>query len=332
MKIKRGIAFLIIVFCAVFTAVFGRFAIKENGIDVTPPTYRGVIKLWQIDSFEGGTGSRKQFLLSAAAEYEKTADGVLVMVISHTQESAKTAISQGNVPDLISYGAGTYLPPLAGIDVQNYIVAGAVADKVYATPWCRGGYCLIENPAFSENKKKKQFKFTVSESGNSLPLVAAAVSGTEISDFNIKTSLNAYTDFVAGKSKYLLGTQRDINRLLNRGMDFICTPITVYNDLYQYISLTDNDKEKTEYAQGFIDYLMTEKVQKNLYKIGMYSCFYPVEYDNVSMRDMQNARFKYTVPAFSSAELLEELKDLSHKVFNGEEDAFIKIQKLLTLS
>ena len=43
-----------------------------------------VVRLWNIDTFEGGRGSRTAFLSRIAAAYEKGNPGALVMVSSYT--------------------------------------------------------------------------------------------------------------------------------------------------------------------------------------------------------------------------------------------------------
>ena len=331
MKLKRAIFSLIIIFAVVFTAVFGRYGIKNNGVDLSPKEYRGVITLWHVDSFEGGIGSRKQFLLSVASLYEKLNDGVLIMVITHTPESVETALKEGAVPDLISYGPGVPLPNLSELYTDKGFGGGKVGDKTYAVPWCRGGYCLIENPEYKVNKKRKDYEALYSVSRFSQAYTAALFCGVKFSYTGEKAPLDAYAEFTNGRTKYLLGTQRDINRLINRGMNFSATPFSEYNDLYQYVSASAVDPEKLVHARGFIDLLLSESVQKKLINLGMFSCFYELAYENSQMRDMQSAKFNYTVSAFSSESLIKELKEIS-KSKQQNDETIIKIKKLLTLS
>jgi hypothetical protein len=85
--------------------------------------------------------------------------------------------------------------------------------------------------------------------------------------------MDAYVKFVTGKVKWFLGTQRDVNRLETRGMSVKVTPLERFNDLYQYVSITSSDQIKRYYAEQFINYLVSEQVQKKLNEIGMLSCF-----------------------------------------------------------
>ena len=89
MKIFRFIVSVAIVLSLTFTAFIGKDKINEQSKITAPSEYKGIISLWQIDGFEGGSGSRKQFLLKVAREFEKKNNGVLVMVINHTFLSAK---------------------------------------------------------------------------------------------------------------------------------------------------------------------------------------------------------------------------------------------------
>ena len=94
-------------------------------------------------------------------------------------------------------------------------------------------------------------------------------------------------EFVSGKEKYFLGTQRDIIRLNNRGFEYIAQPLKNFNDLYQYASVTATDENKRVYACAFLDYLLTENVQKRLTEIGMFSDFYVLNYQEKDFISMQ---------------------------------------------
>ena len=332
MTLKRIVLSVAVLASVLFTAFFGRQIIAENGTKISSPRYVGIIKLWHIDGFEGGVGSRKQFLLSAAASWEKTHEGTLVMVISHTPESAKSALHDGVVPDIISYSAGISLPELSELTAEKSFGGGRVGEKTYAVPWCRGGYVLIENPAYKERTKRKDPDTVVSQGEFTLPFVAGIIGGVQLGDFAEKPPTAAYAEFVAGKCRFLLGTQRDIHRLRNRGADFICTPIEGYNDLYQYLSVCVKDPAKITAAKEFTEFLLSEKVQKKLSDIGMFSCFYKIDYTDTALKGIEKAKYEYTVSAFSSQEFIEDLKSLAGEFSEDPEGSFIKIKKLLTLS
>ena len=59
------------VVCVLFTAFWGAEKLTEKGLSGDSVEYKGIIKVWQIDSFEGGMGSRKQFLLKVARGFTR---------------------------------------------------------------------------------------------------------------------------------------------------------------------------------------------------------------------------------------------------------------------
>lgn len=328
MKVLRLIALSALTFAIPFTVFYGGGKIADNGVPVSPAEYKGILTLWHIDTFEGGVGSRKQFLLSVSRDFEKRNAGVLVMAMDRTAESAKAAIAEGKFPDLISFGAGVDVGNLRPLDLSVKSYGGGYNGVTYAVPWARGGYCLIENPDFTANKKDA-LPIIVSQGENTNPLVAYALSGRTGTDFEILTPVNAYLKFTSGKAKYLVGTQRDINRLIARGTDFVSVPLAGYNDLYQYIAVATNDETKAPYCAEFINFMISESVQKKLHTIGMYGCYYRAEYDSPDMSAMQETENGYCISAFSSAKLIKDLQEKGKAAAAGNENELAKIKKLI---
>ena len=328
MKILRYVAAAVVIFALTFTAFYGKTKIAESGVSVEPAEYKGILTLWHIDTFEGGVGSRKQFLMSMSRDFEKQNTGVLVMATEHTAESVKQAFSEGKRPDLISFGAGVDVKDMRPIGVDLPAYGGAYGGVTYAVPWARGGYCIIENPDYVGNKKEKP-PLIVSQGEYTNPLLAYLLSGKSETDFEILSPMDAYVKFVSGKARFLLGTQRDINRLYTRGMDFVSTPLNGYNDLYQYIAVTSVDPVKVEYCQKFVKFILSGDIQKNLHKIGMYGCYTCVEYDEPDMAAMQIAESGYILSAFSSAELIKDLQEKSRAAAAGNTGELDEIKKLI---
>ena len=326
MKIFRYILAIIIVFSSIFTIFIGKNKIGEKAKLTQPAEYKGIISVWQIDGFEGGSGSRKQFLLKVARGFEKENDGVLVMVISHTFLSAKENIEKGILPDLISFSNGVELTEMESLNVQKTVNGGKIGDKIYATAWCRGGYVLIKNP---NAKNKESNTIIVSQKEYTQPLVALMLEGIEFENIKSFSPLDAYVNFTLGKEEYFLGTQRDVVRLSNRGFEFECTPLTEYNDLYQYIALTSKDKVKKGIAKTFIDYLLTDKVQKRLNEISMFSPYIKVDYDNEKLSLMQKTNGKKTISAFNHINTLLQMQEDAIEGARGDQKAINKIKKLL---
>ena len=331
MKILRFAAAAVLAFAAAFTGFYGRAKISDSGVQAEAAEYKGILTLWHIDTFEGGVGSRKQFLLSISRNFEKQNAGVLVMATEHTAESAEQAFKDGKRPDLISFGAGVDVKDLRPLDVALPAYGGGYNGVTYAVPWARGGYCIIENPDYTGNKNEKP-PLIVSQGEYTNPLLAFLLSGKSETDFEILPPMDAYVKFVSGKARYLLGTQRDINRLMTRGTDFVSTPLNGYNDLYQYIAVTSGDAVKAEYAQKFVKFLLSDDIQRNLHKIGMYGCYCNVEYDSPDMAAMQAAKSEYCISAFSSKELIKDLQEKTLRAAAGNDGELSEIKKLIATS
>ena len=312
-----GLLGIVIILSVVFGATTHNKKIKDT------PKYQGIISLWQVDSFEGGVGSRKQFLMREAVAFEKLNSGVLVMVSSQTPESVKQKVEQGVYPDMISFGLGTEIDNLNLLDCDKNFRAGMLGDKQYISSWCKGGYFIIENPSAKVNS------IIVSKSDYNSPTTALSLIKKEYLSTTILSSKDAYYQFVLGRDRYLLGTQKDILRLSNRGFEYIATPITEYNDMYQLFAITSNNNEKAYYCQQFLNQLLSFETQSKLKEIGMMSPYYETSQDNEFLKEMQKQKEKYTLSAFTSKAEIESLNELSLKAIKGDEESKNKIKNLL---
>ena len=227
-----------------------------------------VLTLWQIDSFEGGRGSRAEYLRSLAQNFAKSAN-VYIEVTALSSDAARTNISAGVVPDIISYGAGFY-----GIE--------SLVSEGYGKAWCRGAYCL--------------------EGKDNLVSVAALFSGLQGADYAAPTS--AYVSLISGEYEFLLGTQRDVIRLQTRGESFEVKPLTEFNDLYQYISVLTRDGEKAAVAEEYVNYVLSHG--ESLTRIGML-CDGETLYSD-EMHALEGVYFSYTIPAVASSGAVDEIK------------------------
>lgn len=331
MKIIRAFIVFLLSFSVAFTFFYGRGKIAEEQIDKTPATYKGVISLWQIDSFEGGKGSRKQFLLSVARSFERANQGVLIMVTNRTIEGAKEAIKNGEQPDLISFGIGADVNGMGKIDVDKSSIGGMVGKDLFAVSWCRGGYVLIANPNLvSGFDGVAEFdNLLVSQGEYTQPLTALCLEGYTSKSIEVLDPMSAYVKFTSGKTPYFLATQRDLVRLNNRGMEYISKPLTAYNDLYQYICITSVDNNKRFYAQAFVQHLLSEKIQKTLTDISMFSPYYQLSYENDYYNQMQTQGVFNTISAFTPALKLKEMQGDSALAVAGDKEAINKIKNML---
>ena len=255
------------------------------------------LELWHVDTFEGGIGSRKSFLQNCANRFNKNAN-VKVIVKEQTLYSCKQNFEKGIYPDLISYGNGLDIPfgQLCEINKQG--------ENKYATVWCMGGYVLIERV----NQKTDGIILSVQE--NTVSSLAYGMANLQLSIYEEIESKNAIYAFYQNKNKALLGTQRDLYRLLNKGIEIKTTCLTAYNDLYQYISVLSTNGERANYSILFIDFLTSQKIQLELNKIGMFSFKYGVSLEqNSPLEVYKNCSFEYVTPCLITAEQIQNLKN-----------------------
>lgn len=325
MKILRLSIAAALVFTVVFTACLGKNKICEDKIVKDSKSEKQIISVWQIDTFEGGSGSRRGFLSDVARKFEKNNDEVLIMVTSHTIESAESSMESGIIPDLISYGNGTEIGFAAEINIRDGL-SEKNSKEALAAVWCRGIYVLYENQG---KLSKNHDDLTVSRGEFTLPLAAYALAGKSEKNITEMSPLDAYVHFVGGKSRYLLGTQRDAVRMINRGFSAAVTPLDSFCDLNQYISVTSTDARKTVYAERYVNYLLSDEIQKSLYKINMFSAYVKVDYEDEIFLKLQSAKPQNGVSAFISKEKLKQLQELSRAAAKGEESSLLKIKKVL---
>lgn len=117
------------------SAPFWAVAGTESAV---PEGYKGVLTLWQVDGFEGGSGSRSAFLNGRAIEFEKSHPGVLVSVQTYTCEQVRQKLLDGDRFDLISFpvGTGQYVRRhLAVYDGAVNVRAGSSRICFSTSPW-----------------------------------------------------------------------------------------------------------------------------------------------------------------------------------------------------
>lgn len=319
-----GILIFILLFSllAVYPALTSRRTPQAQG-------YEGVVRIWQIDSFEGGKGSRAAFLNRAARNFEKEHPGILFIVSSHSAESAQNSYLSGDVPDIISYGNGIEFAAELASPLKNCFFSFATSDgKTYATPWCRGQYFLFSKDGdFSDMDANNT---VLSQSGLSQTQLAAYLEGLR-GDLEIKESIDAYQDFLSGKYQYLFGSQRDIWRFEARDIEVKVREVQSFCDLWQYISICSSDKGKRDISEDFIQYLLSESVQKQLVQIGMLSPNYKI-YSGVNnfLQTAEKKTYAFQgISVFISRSGWDDLKEYAGSALKGDESCAKKLQNYL---
>ncbi|MDE6059315.1 MAG: hypothetical protein K2G44_04660 [Clostridia bacterium] len=258
------------------------------------PTQKRVVRIWNVDTFEGGKGSRTSFLRRVALKAEKVNEGVYYFISSYSLEGANAAFEAGESPDLLSFGIGLSAFAEKSLPLP-YLFAGGNTDAgCLAYPWCGGGYYLF---SLTENFEEKGTT-VISKGGNNLPEVAASMAGItgEFAESNA-----AYVGFLSGKYRYLLGTQRDECRFATRGVNVYKKPLEKYCDLYQYVSVLSAKKRAD--CNAFLDVLFSAETQQELSDIGMYSAKRVDGMKTVSVFSEEDALKTITQIALGGAEI-----------------------------
>ena len=214
--------------------------------------YQGVVEVWNIDTFEGGSASKTSFLSATALSFQNSNKGTYLLIKNMTPSECALALEQGQHPQLFSFGsafANALKNELAEVSANESVCvqianSATIDQKTYAIGYAKSAYVLIslqENLADSQssissqafvcgNKKqlrngKEKITYSLVFGGastspsvafeNKFYLLVAGETTFDKTDFS-KTSYQAYCDFVEGKSKILLGTIRDVFRVKNR--------------------------------------------------------------------------------------------------------------------
>ncbi len=309
----------------VLVAIAGVFIFAMPNLPQTPTTdinasYQGVINLWLVDSFEGGSGSRQAWFTKRSAQFEGQNKGLFVCVTSLTESQLMAKLASGQKFDLICFSRGVgakVLDKLAPMDVDfgsvldNFAQSGRVHNATYAVPIFAGTYCVFARKSqqngdvltncLTTTFTKKVGKNTIElaplvcgfASYNS-PLTALSANGVKgafTPDYT-KSQYTAYEQFVANKTAVtLLGTQRDMYRLdkkleLGKMEELLFAPLTAYTDLVSYVGVS-KDTANPAICQKYVQYLLSDTVQQSVHDMAMFS---------VTRQDL------YTHPWYSACE------------------------------
>ncbi len=277
-------------FLLIAAIVFAVIWYPKSDDDSEQKDNRQIIRVWNVDTFEGGKGSRTSFLRSVATSLQKSNQNNYYLIVNYTLEGAKNAYLNGEKPDILSFGIGLNEYAEDCLPLPYSFPGGAIGNQTLAYPWCRGEYFLFS----LENNFESEGKTVISDGGENLVQIISELTKNE---GDLLESTAAYTAFLNRKYHYLLGTQRDVCRFGTRGVEVYKKPLPDYNDLYQYISILS--EEKFPACVTFLNALQSEEIQKKLADIGMM----PVSGD----------MSKQTVNVFTSSEILEKLRDFSSK-------------------
>ncbi len=261
MKYKKVLSFLqrilpfcliILIFCLLF------FLPREREVKAEE---KRVVCVWNVDTFEGGVGSRTTFLKKVASRVQKSREGVYYLVSNYSKEGAISAFQEGIFPDILSFGVGLSIFEEYALPLPYHFIGGESRGVTRAYPWYMGKYFLF---SLDENFEEEG-NVAISCGGENLSSLCAyfaEIKGEEIG------STEAYVGFLNKKYRYLLGTQRDERRFLTRGVTVFRRELSTYCDLFGYVSILNAQKESD--ALAFLEELRSPQTQEDLASVGLY--------------------------------------------------------------
>lgn len=330
--------------------------IQQIAMSKSQYSFNAVLKLWHIETFEGGAISRASFLNSRAKEFEKNNKGTYISITTLTVEQLIDRLASGEQFDLISYSVGVgalIVDKLLEYKLYDGLLrlkrGGYYNEKQLAVPYMHGGYGLISLSGMTDkvtnfksplesvfdshyiNSKNNSFVYSlnVGFSDYIQPLIAlrfnTAKNCTNTANISIetnKTQYEAYTELLSTRfSTFTLGSQRDVVRLdnkVNNGLmeKYSFTPLADFTDLVQYISV--GRTVNSNISAKFIEYLLSDKSQSQLSKVGMLSPTMNL-YSSSNMYLLEQALSNpSTINVFTSLDRLQQLRQLSiDSIFNG---------------
>ena len=343
-KIFLPIAIVVLVCVVALVWALPQLPIKPQ--QQAPETYKGVLELWNVETFEGGIGSREAWLTNKAAKFEQANTGLFVHVTTLTVEQLEAKLTDGEQFDLICFsrGAGNVvqdrLAPIEtsmGFVKENFLLSGQVDGKQYGVPLYTGAYCLFArveqlaaeqllDNALRQTYTRKVGKTTVQLqplvcgfTPYNSPLSALALSGGRGKASGIDESITqyqAYERFVANRTAVtLLGTQRDIYRLTQKESNgkiekLGFAPLGGYTDLVQYVGVSATAGDKATACEQYVSYLLSETTQQTLVNLSMFSVLETTFYTSDRYAECEQLLSSAYVPnVFGNAEAITRQRE-----------------------
>lgn len=308
-------------------------------------TYAGVVELWNVETFEGGSDSRSSWLTGRAAAFEKLHEGLFVHVTNLSAQQLNQKLADGDKFDIVCFsrGVGCVVQPYlqcytqsVGDIKENLLSSGMLDGKVFALPLYAGGYFLFARKsqlpqnadlvasALSNTFQRKVGKHTYNlqplvcgfTQFNS-PLTALAMSGGKgkaLQDENL-SQYDAYEKFIANKTAVtLLGTQRDLYRLTARQKNekiesLQCCALGAYTDLVQYLGVF-SQSQNADACMDFLQFVVSQQSQQTLVNLNLFSVLEQTFYTSAVYCEMEQALLKAYVPnAFGDEVALRTQRD-----------------------
>lgn len=297
--------------------------------------YMGILELWHIDTFEGGSRSKINFLENQALKFEKKNTGTFIMCYQMSVEQAKLNLSNGLKPDLVSFGIGmgadliqSLIPLNSTYNIRDDLINGGMNSGIlYALPYMLGGYVLVNENDLQLKNQITQLLGYGGASYNSA-IISLALNNIKADNlfsdsYNID-SFDAYDKYLSKKFDILLGTQRDLYRIQNRidkgnmnARNF--EYMTGFSDLIQYIGICSLDAIKQEICEKFVEQLFSNDAQSQLVDYNMFSTTGQRLYSSSEFANLEVSLSKplKTLSVFLTQQKIDEIKQIATNIVKG---------------
>lgn len=289
-RLTKIICLIITCLLVVYVPFFAIKSAKNNEIYTEQNVQTKIYTIWHVETFEGGSAPRINYLKKVARKLEKQHAGTLFLIKQIEAENLSENLLEG-VPDIISFGFGVgkvVLPHLTELNQtfgvrDNLVEASLFNNKIYALPYISSGYALITNGILTKNFHSGSTPYTNPEK---------AYSSLNLKASKTETQYEAYKSFVYDKDATLFGTARDVFRVENLNKvgrkNASITPNDEYTDLLQYVGVTKND----EIIMEFLTSLFDDDIQQSLTDFGLFGVKNTKIYTSGIYDTMENAIFK----------------------------------------
>ena len=305
--------------------------------------FMGVLEVWHIETFEGGSVSRSSWLEKKGTEFSKLNEGCYLMINTMSLEQVKLNLESGKRPNMFSFGIGVgatisnYLSEYTGkVSVRDDLLdSGTINNKIYAIPYILGGYAIFTNNELTRNLTNVGFgtkdlnNFAVSLLLNNYKIEL----NNECENID---SFTAYDRYINERIGVLVGTQRDSYRVNNRISNGKMSNQNIkylggFSDLIQYMAIASCNTKEYKMCEKFIEYLQTKKVQSSLTDINMFSTIgtklYTSGYLNEIESQLQN-NLK-TINVFLNDDILTNLRKNALDYITNKTNDYSYVKKYL---
>lgn len=328
--LKNFFQILFCLTCICFLVFAPNFVFDENNFKLNLNQFFNskesstcVLSLYHIETFEGGSNSRTNYLTKQASSFNKLYNNCHIVVKTLNLEQLILNLNEQSLPDMFSFGIGAgefivgFLEQLDdNKDIrQDLLSCGVVSNQILAYPYILSGYALMSYENFLdsnndniENKiqnaiiNKKEIKgLSVGQGSNFSPLKVFDANNINYDLQNISSfedTYQAYQNFISKQSVSLLGTARDVARCLAREEKGAISSLEYnflggYTDLVQCIGVTKTaNSQKMYYSKLFANFLTQENAQNNLSKYGLFGVGQRNIYSEGLMLDYENSLLK----------------------------------------